>query len=232
MSTAERSTPRQGPRLPGADATRFVPDDLIIALTVTDPALVRSLKAQREASGLDRRDEVWEGIYVMSPDPNFEHQSLSGKLVYVFSMVCDPFAGADILPGLNVSDRVDGWHKNYRIPDIAVYLPGNPARNCGTHMCGGPNFAVEILSENDLARGKLDFYAAVNTRELLLIDRDPWVLELYRLVDGRLELVGKSTPDDPATLASLVLPLTFRLVGGVGRPEIEVSNPAGQTWRI
>jgi Uma2 family endonuclease len=205
---------------------------MVQAWAITDPALIRSLKAEREATGLDRRDEMWEGIYVMSPDPSFEHQSFSGKLVHVFSMVRDPFAGADILPGLNVSDRVDGWHKNYRNPDVAVYLPGNPARNCGTHMCGGPDFAVEILTENDLARNKLDFYAKVNTRELLFIDRDPWGLELYRLADGRLDFVGKSTPDDPTALASLVLPLSFRLVRNGGRPEIEVSNPGGQTWRI
>ena len=153
---------------PGVDETRYVPDHLVQAWAITEQALVLSLKAEREATGLDRRDEMWEGIYVMSPDPNFEHQSFKGKLVHIFSIVCDPFAGADVLPGLNVSDRVSGWHKNYRIPDVAVYLPGNPAKNCGTHMCGGPDFAVEILSEHDLARNKLDFYAKVNTRELLL----------------------------------------------------------------
>jgi Uma2 family endonuclease len=232
MSTLERSTPRPESSSPGADETRHVPDDLIRGLTVTEPGLVRSLKAEREASGLDRRDEVWEGIYIMSPDPNFEHQSLVGELTFVFATIRNLLGGGHVLPGLNISDRVEGWHTNYRIPDLAVYLPGNPARNCGTHMCGGPDFAVEILSENDLARSKLEFYAEVNTRELLLIDRDPWVLELYRLAEGRLTLVGKSTPDDPMILASLVLPLTFRLVRNGGRPEIEVSNPGGQTWRI
>jgi Uma2 family endonuclease len=232
MSTLERSTPRPESRS-GADEARYVPDDLVEAWAVTDPVLVRRLKSEREASGLDRRDEVWEGIYVMSPDPNYEHQSFSGKFVHLFSIVRDPFAGADVLPGLNVSDRVDGWHKNFRIPDVAVYLPGNPARNCGTHMCGGPDFAVEILSENDLARSKLNFYAKVNTRELLFLDRDPWALELYRLIDGRFELVGISTSDDPSILSSQALNLSFRLVPGEGRPTIEIVRlDGGQTWRI
>jgi Uma2 family endonuclease len=233
MSTPVRSTPRPEPKPPAIDETRYVPDLLVEALTVTDPAQVRRIKADREATGLDRRDEMWEGIYVMSPLANFEHQAFIGELVIILASVRELVGGGSILPGVNISDRVEGWHKNYRIPDVAVYLNGNPARNCGTHLCGGPDFAVEILSEGDLARRKLDFYAKVNTREILFLDRDPWALELYRLAEGKLGLVGISTPDVPGLLASQVLPLTFRLVPGEGRPTIEVARrDGGPSWRI
>src|SRR6185312_5634190 len=125
------------------------------------------------------------------------------------------------------------WKENYREPDVAVYLPGNPAIMRKAHVCGGPDFAVEILSEGDLARKKLDFYAKVNTRELLLLDRDPWSLELYRLTDGRLDLVGVSQPEKPDILTSLVLPLNFRLVPGESRPTLELCRlDGGQVWRI
>jgi Uma2 family endonuclease len=98
---------------------------------------------------------------------------------------------------------------------------------------GGPDLAIEILSEGDLARSKLDFYAKVNTRELLILDRDDWALELYRLIDGRLDLVGNSTPDRPEILSSQVLPLTFRLVPGQGRPTLELCRHDGaQVWQI
>jgi Uma2 family endonuclease len=233
MSTAERSTPPHAPGSRDVDSTRYVPDDLVEGFVIVDPDLVRSLKAEREASGFDRRDEVWDGIYVMSPDPNNEHQFLAAELILIFGTVRGELGGGRIYACGNISDRIEGWNKNYRIPDVAVYLSGNPARNCGTHTVGGPDFAVEILSEGDLARSKLDFYAKVNTRELLIIDRDSWALELYRLIGGHLELVGVSTPENFEIVSSQVLPLTFRLVPGEERPTIEVCRLDGrETWRI
>lgn len=167
MSTAERSTPPPAPAPPDIDETRFVPDRMVEAFAITDPDLIRSLKAEREATGFDRRDEMWDGIYVISPGPNNEHLITDSELTFVFASVRTEVGGDYVFQGGNVSDRILGWHKNYRIPDGAVDLAANPARNCGTHMCGGPDFAVEILSEGDLARKKLDFYALVDTRELL-----------------------------------------------------------------
>jgi Uma2 family endonuclease len=233
MSTAERSTPPLEPKSRDVDETRYVPDHLVEAFTVTNPDLVHRLKADREATGLDRRDEMWDGIYVMSPEPNFEHEIIAAELVIVIAAVRAMVGGGHVVAGGNISDRVKGWHKNYRVPDVAVYLSGNPARNCKTHMYGGPDFAVEILSEGDLARKKLEFYAKVNTRELLVLDRDPWALELYRLINGRLELVGVSTAEKPEVLTSQILPLSFRLVPGEGRPTLDLSRlDGGQVWRI
>ncbi len=233
MSTPARSTPRPEPSSPLADQTRYVPDHLVEALTVTDPDLIRSLKAEREASGLDRRDEMWEGVYVMSPLANLEHQWFAGRFWLVFYTVIDSADLGITYNGFNLSDRDEGWLQNYREPDVGVYLAGNPARDCGTHMCGGPDFAIEILSPNDPARRKRDFYAAIGTKELLIFDRDPWSFELYRLAEGRLDLVGISTPNDSHVLVSQSLPLTFRLVPGDPRPTIEVArSEGGQTWRI
>ena len=233
MSTAERSTPRLEPGPRSVDETRYVPDHLVEAFAITDPDLVRKLKAKREAAGFDRRDEMWDGIYVMSPDPNNEHHFIANELVIVFGTIRHLVGGGKVFGGGNISDRVQGWHKNYRIPDVAVYLSANPARDCGTHWCGGPDFAVEILSKGDLARKKLAFYAKVNTRELLIIDRDTWALELFRLIDGRLDLVGVSTPDKADVSTSEVLPLTIRLVPGESRPTLELCRlDGGQAWRI
>jgi Uma2 family endonuclease len=235
MSTAERSTPPRKPR-PGDvdyDETRYVPDHMVEAFTVTDPALVRKLKAKREATGHDRRDEMWEGIYVVSPEANNEHEDFAAELSFVFAAVRGEVGGGKIRTGGNISDRVVDCQKNYRVPDVAVYLSGNPARNCLTHTVGGPDLAVEILSDGDLARKKLDFYAKINTREVLILDRFPWALELYRLADGRLVLIGVSTPDKPEALTSEVLPLSFRLVPGEGRPTLEAARlDGGQAWRI
>jgi Uma2 family endonuclease len=235
MSTAERSTSpiERTQRDVHEDDLLTVPDELIVAMMITDPAQVRKLKARREQSPSAPRDEVWNGVYIMSPMAGFDHQRFVTRLAMAFGAVVDLDGGAEVLAGLNVSDRVDKWRENYRIPDVAVHLPGNPAIIREAFACGGPDFAVEVLSEGDLARRKLDFYAKVNTRELLLLDRDPWSLELYRLTEGRLALVGVSTPEKPDILTSEVLPLTFRLVPGEGRPTLELSRvDGGQTWRI
>ena len=91
-----------------------------------------------------------------------------------------------------------------------------------THWLGGPDFAVEILSPGDPAREKLDFYAKVNVRELLIIDRSPWQLDLYRLAEASARLgrhvdAGRARRSRPE-----VLPLMFRLVPDEPRPTIEV----------
>jgi Uma2 family endonuclease len=124
-----------------------------------------------------------------------------------------------------VSDRPRRWKRNYRCPDVAIFLPGNPAEDRGTHWFGGPDFAVEIISPYDRSRQKFDFYAKVGVRELLLVVRRPWSLELYRRVDKQFDLVGKSEPAlDSPLLSSEVLNLGFRLVPESKRPRIEISQ--------
>src|SRR5207253_305814 len=82
------------------------------------------------------------------------------------------------------------------------------ARDCGTHWCGGPDFCVEIASPGDRSRDKLAFYAGIGVRELLLVDRDPWALELFRLSAGRLEPVGRSDLSKQDALPSPVVPVS------------------------
>jgi Uma2 family endonuclease len=202
-------------------------------LIVTDPHEKKRILAQRRAWGADRFDEVWDGVYVMSPLANDEHQEISGLLFGVILTVIGWPRLGDVRPGVNVSDRIEGWKHNYRCPDIAVFLKGCKAKNCGAFWFGGPDFAAEIVSKRDRSRKKLEFYAKIGTRELLIVDRYPWALELYVLKRGKLKLAGCSTLEDPQTIESTVLPLTFRLVDGETRPVIEVTHIDGkEVWRV
>lgn len=179
---------------------------------------------QRRLRGEDRFDEVWNGVYVLSPLANNDHQWLATRLASRFDQALGATDAIKVFAGTNVSDQPTRWKKNYRCPDVAVFFPGNPAEDRGTHWFGGPDFVVEILSPGDRSRKKFAFYAKIGVRELLLIDRDPWRLELYRLRDGALEPVGMSDVERPLELSSTVLPLNFRLLPGQPRPRIEMTR--------
>jgi Uma2 family endonuclease len=203
-------------------------------LMVLDERIENRLKAERERTGADRFDEVWEGIYMMAPLADDVHQDLQTQLGAVFTLAVTWSGLGVVRTGTNVSDREIGWTSNYRIPDVAVFLNNTKAVNLGSHWLGGPDFGIEIVSPHDQSRDKLDFYASIGSREVMFVDRDPWALELYRLVNGKLEPFGRSTPADPTSaFTSMVLPLSFRLVVDQPRPRIEIMHHDGkQRWLI
>jgi Uma2 family endonuclease len=199
------------------------PENPTMSLLVFDKHVGEQMIAQRRAAGLDRYDEVWDGDYVMPPMPNDEHQQIVCRVVSILQDVIGWPGLGEIRPGVNVSDRDEGWTANYRVPDVALFLEGTQAVNRDTHWVGGPDWLCEILSEGDHARDKLGFYAQVGVREVLLIDRDPWTLELHQRQGDALVLAGTSMLAQPDVLASAVAPLTFRLVAGKTRPLVEVA---------
>ena len=204
-----------------------------MSLIVCDPREAEQMIARRQELGLDGHDEVWEGVYMMSPLADDTHHDIVGGFNSVLQIVIAWPGLGNVRPGVNLSDQVQDWTKNYRVPDVVVFLLDNPARNCFTHWVGGPDFGIEVVSEGDRSRQKLVFYAKVGTRELLIVDRYPWALELYALKRKKLRLVGRSTLDDPVWLKSKVVPLAFRLVAGEARPIIEVTQPGrDEPWLV
>src|SRR3954465_728454 len=110
-----------------------------MALMVLDPTDEKRLRAEREASGADRYDEVWDGVYVIAPVANNEHRDVQSALAAAILSAVG-WGGRARVHAANVSDREDDWKHNYRICDLAVVLPGSKAKDCGTHWCGGPDF--------------------------------------------------------------------------------------------
>ena len=204
-----------------------------MATLITDPSLEQRLRAEREASGADRFDESWEGIYMMTPMPNNEHQQIVTRLSSILQEVVGWSGQGEVCAGVNLSDRETDWKQDYRVPDIAVFLPSGDAQNRGTHWQGAADFLVEVISTDDRTREKLPYYASLGVRELLLIDRDPWAVELYRLGEKGFAQVGVSRLDDAQVLRSEQVPLTFRLVAGDDRPVVEVSLADGEKrWEV
>jgi Uma2 family endonuclease len=193
----------------------------------TDEVLTEEDMESRRLRGVDKYDEVWDGVIHVSPLANDNHQEIVGELYGILRTVIGMPRLGKVRPGTNLSDRDKGWRRNFRVPDVAVFLNGTKAKNCGTHWMGGPDFAVEIRSPGDETLLKLPFYEHVGTRELLVVDRDPWSLVLYRLGVNGLVPAGRSDLDAPEVIRSEVVPLAFRLVVGDegDRPAIEVEYP-------
>jgi len=204
-----------------------------MASLVTDPQLEADLIAQRQADGTDKFDEVWEGVYVMSPLANYEHQYLVKELTMVLGLTVDWSGLGETLPGVNISDRKADWRENYRCPDIAVFLNETSAENCDSFCFGGPDLAIEIVSEGDRTHEKIGFYASVGTQELLIVDRDPWKLTLYRLHEARLQPVAESSAATPGPIRSDVVPLEWELRETPGERIIRlVHAEKEQAWTI
>lgn len=204
-----------------------------MATMIYDAELERRLQLERQAAGADRYDEVWEGVYLMAPMPDDEHQMLVSAMAAILQEIIGWPKLGHVRPGVNVSDRAENWRQNYRVPDVAVFLNGTKAKNHGAFWLGGPDLAIEIVSPEDQTRKKLDFYGRVSTRELMIIDRDPWTLELYRLTEKKMVLATTATVGDPRVLSCQVVPLDFDLLPETERPQLLVTERGtGRSWTV
>ena len=80
-----------------------------MAALITDRSLERSLIRRRRRLGIDRNDEVWNGVYVINAPSDNEHQELIGRLNCILRFVIDDQGLGLTLPGCNVSDRPKRW---------------------------------------------------------------------------------------------------------------------------
>lgn len=193
-------------------------------MLVLEPRISERIIEERRRLGHDKYDEVWDGVYVMPPLANNEHQRIVMDCCFILSEVLGP--SATVLPGANVSDRVDDWKQNYRCPDVVVVLDGGRAIDRDTHWQGGPDFLIEVMSPGDDTLEKLPFYAAIGVREVLVVERDTRETQLYRLVRKKL------VPVEP--MVSDVVPLSFSRVEPKAGPRLEVRRTAGRkkTWLV
>src|SRR5437762_10470343 len=87
------------------DSTCVDPGENMNKLLVLDRDVSRDLIRKRKRLGIDRHDEIWDGVYVMPSMPNLVHQRLVGKLVALLIDVVEGEERGEVFPGANVSDR-------------------------------------------------------------------------------------------------------------------------------
>ena len=134
---------------------------------------------------------------------------------------------------MNLAASVENWEHDYRVPDVVVFLADTAAENHDVFWTGAADFIIEITSPRDRTYEKIPFYSRIGVRELLIVNRQSWAIELYRHQDGGLQKVGESTLEQPEVLSSEELPLEFRLIPGERRPQVEVRHKTtGERWIV
>lgn len=182
------------------------------AALLADPFAAANLREHRRRTGTDKWDEVRDGRYVfMPPRWNWEATAV-GDIYYQLTRHTEG-RGCEVFPGVNISDQRTDWEQNYRCPDVVLFLLENPAEAHEMHYFGGPDLAVETVTDGDLTLAKLPFYAAVGVREFWLLDRDPWRLGRYTLNGGELKPDGAAEPGGPG-VRGRVLPLDWAFEPG------------------
>ena len=128
---------------------------------------------RRRRLGQDRRDEVWEGRYVVAPDPHGNH----GEVQLALGDLLRPAARR---LGLQATTTFNlGGPDDFRVPDAGL-VP----RPAGVWYATA-ELVVEILSEDDETFAKLDFYTAPGVRELLVVDWRDRSVRCFALQDGQ-----------------------------------------------
>ena len=135
---------------------------------------MEALIERRKGLGLDRHDEVWEGVYHVAHHAHSRH----GRVEILLAVLLLPYAqraGLDVVGAFNLGlDDHD-----FRVPDLGVREPGPDAVYIATAA-----MVVEILSPDDETFAKFDFYASRGVREILVVDPDARTIRCWHLVVG------------------------------------------------
>ncbi len=135
-------------------------DDMSTVVLESTPEL-EALKERRRRAGLDRLDEVWEGVLHMVPAPSHEHAVISQQLAELLG----PLARAAGLEPTMHEFNLGESEQDFRVPDGGLHRPGASGIWHPTAA-----LVVEIVSPDDETWQKLPFYAAHEVDEVLIVD--------------------------------------------------------------
>jgi Uma2 family endonuclease len=161
------------------------------------PPEIEALKERRRRSGLDRFDEVWDGVLHIVPAPSLAHAYVSGQLA---ELLAPPAREADLVlavGGFNLGED----ENDYRVPDGGLHRE----RTFGVWQ---PTAALvfEIVSPDDETWDKLPFYSAHSVDEVLIVDPTERAVHWLALEGGEYREVDRSGLIDlgPSQLAERI----------------------------
>jgi Uma2 family endonuclease len=161
------------------------------------PPELRALLERRRRAGLDRLDEVWDGVLHMIPAPSGAHADIAQQLAEVLG----PLArAAGMFPTVHEFNLGES-EQDFRVPDGGVHRQ----RPRGVwHPTAA--LIVEIVSPGDETWQKLPFYAAHNVDEVLIVDPEKRTVEWLAVGGGEYRPVERSAliESGPADLAAQI----------------------------
>jgi len=149
----------------------------------TPPPELKALIERRRRAGVDRLDEVWQGVLHIVPGPSLEHARISQQLAVLLD---GPARAAGLLPAMSEFNVGESEH-DFRVPDGGLHRPGAAGVWHATAA-----MVVEILSPGDESWQKLPFYAEHDVDEVLLVDATERTVTWLALRDGDYQPVQAS----------------------------------------
>jgi Uma2 family endonuclease len=147
------------------------------------PPELEALLERRRQAGVDRLDEVWQGVRHLVPAPSFEHARVASQLTV---LLYGPVRAAGLLLAMHEFNLGESEH-DFRVPDGGLHRPGAAGVWLSTAA-----MVVEILSPGDESWQKLPFYAEHHVDEVLLVDPDKRTVNWLALRDGQYEAIQRS----------------------------------------
>jgi Uma2 family endonuclease len=151
--------------------------------TVT-PDLLSQTLAWRRRTGVDKCDELWEGVPHLTPAPKRSHQDIVLDMAMWLRTHWARPLGNRVHQDVNVAPLGE-WPGNYRVPDLVLLAPDRFAIDHDDYFEGAPTVVVEIRSPGDETLDKLPFYARIGVPEVWLIARDTRRPEVLVLQEGQ-----------------------------------------------
>jgi len=147
------------------------------------PPELEALLERRRQAGVDRLDEVWQGVHHMVPGPSFEHARISQQLAVLLD---GPARDGGLLAAISEFNLGESEH-DFRVPDGGLHRPGAAGVWLSTAA-----LIVEIISPDDETWQKVPFYAAHHVDEVLIVDPTEQAVTWLALRDGEYQPVQQS----------------------------------------
>lgn len=183
--------------------------------------------ADRRARGLDRWDEMWEGVLHMTPAPSVEHQRILDRLIQFLGSRIQNTGRGTLMSGISVFGAA-GLH-DYRIPDLTFVAAG---REHVLHADGvrdeGPDAVIEIRSPEDETYEKLPFYAALRVTEVVVLHRDTKEAEIFKLAGAQYVAIQR---DREGSVVAETLDVRFFRVDGAP-PRLRIEDLTDRSHRV
>jgi Uma2 family endonuclease len=160
------------------------------------PVELEALIERRRRLGQDLLDEVWDGVLHMNPAPSGRHADIAQQLA---ELLGPPARKAGLAPMLSIFNL--GEPGNYRVPDGGLHRDREDRVYYQTAA-----LVVEIVSPDDETWKKLDFYAAHQVDELLIVDPQARTVQWFALAGEQYQPIETSrlTAVGPGELAQRI----------------------------